>query len=268
MWRFHPRATPVGDGRSMSNSVLKDRTAVITGAASGMGRATAIAASEQGAHVVCFDLSDSQPTIEDILERGGSASMVVGDVRDPQAWREVNRVAGAAVYLLANVAGIVAMEGDTIVEQTKQRWDRIIGVDLEGVWCGMKSVLPGMIEHGEGRIVNVASIAGTHGLPQLAAYTAAKAGVLGLTRQAAVDYARHGIRVNAVAPGVIDTAMNDDVPAGLQAASLALTPVGRAGRPEEIAATILFLASPLADYITGQVIAVDGGRSICGRAEI
>src|SRR5262249_18329823 len=156
---------------------------------------------------------------------------VAGDVRDPESWARV-LAAAPDVYLLANVAGIVVIDGDTIVDQSKEGWDRILGVDLEGVWRGMQAVIPGMTERGEGRIVNVASIPGTHGLPGLAASSTAKAGVLGLTRQAAVDYGKHGVRVNAVAPGVVDTAMNDDVPAELQAASLALTPVGRAGRPE------------------------------------
>ncbi len=248
-------------------SELDGRTAVITGAASGMGRATALEAARRGARVVCFDLADCAAVVTEIGQAGGSAVAVAGDVRDPDSWRRVLEAA-PEVYLLANVAGIVVIDGDTITEQTKEGWDRIIGVDLEGVWRGMQAVLPGMGERGEGRIVNVASIAGTHGLPGLAAYSTAKAGVLGLTRQAAVDYGRDGVRVNAVAPGVIDTAMNDDVPAALQAASLALTPAGRAGRPEEVAATILFLAGPGADYITGQVIGVDGGRSICGRADL
>jgi NAD(P)-dependent dehydrogenase (short-subunit alcohol dehydrogenase family) len=250
----------------VSSKPLADRVAVVTGAASGMGRATALQAAEHGAQVICLDLSDSGPTVAQIEARGGAATTVVGDVRDPLAWAAVTSAAPAPIYLLANVAGIVAMAGDTIVAQTQARWNQILGVDLEGVWRGMQSVIPGMIDRGEGRIVNVASIAGTHGLPGLAAYSAAKAGVLGLTRQAAVDYGKHGIRVNAVAPGVIDTEMNTEVPAGLQAASLALTPAGRAGRPDEVAATIVFLAMPLADYISGQVIGVDGGRSICGRA--
>jgi NAD(P)-dependent dehydrogenase (short-subunit alcohol dehydrogenase family) len=165
--------------------------------------------------------------------------------------------------LLANIAGIQP-QGDTVLEQDEDGWDRILGVNLKGVWLGMRALLPGMLERGEGRIVNVASLAADTGLPGLAAYTASKAGVAGLTRQAAVEYAPAGIRINALAPGMIETPMITGNPPEALQAFLEKTPAGRPGQPEEIAEIILFLAGPDAGFITGQTISVDGGWGIRG----
>lgn len=249
---------------------LEDKAAIITGAASGQGKATSLLAAAHGAGVVCLDVDDPGPTVEEIESRGGRAYGVQGDVRDAAAWESAVQLAGrelGGVYLLGNVAGVCPAAQnrvDTVLGVTEEEWQRVLDVNLKGVWLGMRAVLPVMIERGEGRIVTVASLAATCGLQNVAAYSASKAGVVGLTRQAAVEYARSGIRINAINPGSVDTPMNKDIPPDQLAEYLAGTPLGRPGRAEDIAATIVFLASPGADFITGQTIGVDGGWSVRG----
>ena len=240
--------------------------AVVTGAGSGMGRATAHAAAARGMRVLCLDVAGAETTAGEIAGNGGEAHALEADVSSAGDWR---RVAASTeelvgnVLLLANIAG-VQPQGDTVLEQDEAGWDRILGVNLKGVWLGMRALLPGMLERGEGRIVNVASLAADTGLPGLAAYTASKAGVAGLTRQAAVEYAPAGIRINALAPGMIETPMITGNPPEALQAFLEKTPAGRPGQPKEIAEIILFLAGPGAGFITGQTISVDGGWGIRG----
>jgi NAD(P)-dependent dehydrogenase (short-subunit alcohol dehydrogenase family) len=245
---------------------LDGKAAVVTGAASGQGRATAIAAAAEGAKVVCFDVTDPQQTVDEIEAAGGVGHAVTGDIRHEADWRRaadhaVNEFGG--IFLLGNIAGVTP-KVDSVLEGDDSQWDQVLDINLKGVWLGMRAVLPAMMAAGEGRIVNISSLAAMVGLPNLASYSASKAGIHGLTRHAAVEYGKAGIRVNAIAPGVIDTPMNKDNPPELTAAFLANTPVGRAGQAEEIAAVVLFFASPPADFITGQVLAVDGGWSIQG----
>jgi len=245
---------------------LEGAGAVVTGAGSGMGRATSHAAAAAGMSVLCVDVAGADATAEEIAGDGGDANALTADVSSAADWA---RVATSApdivgdVLLLANIAG-VQPQGDTVLDQDETGWDRVVGVNLKGVWLGMRAFLPGMIERGEGRIVNVASLAAEVGLPGLAAYSASKAGVAGLTRQAAVEYAAAGITVNALAPGMIETPPITHNPPEALAAFLAKTPVGRPGQPEEIAEIILFLAGPGAAFITGQTISVDGGWGIRG----
>ena len=240
----------------------------MTGAASGMGRATALLAAREGAAIVCLDVTDPPGVVEEIEAAGGTAAAVRGGVTDAAAWAAAVELAWerfGGVHLLANVAGVVPAAGeDTAVDQTEAGWDRILAVDLKGPWLGMRAVLPTMIEQRGGRIVNVVSVAALQGMQMLAAYSAAKAGLAGLTRQVAVDYARHGIRVNAVAPGDILTPMSQDNPPEVKEALRRRTPARRQGAAEEVAEVIVWLASPAADFVTGQVIAVDGGWSING----
>jgi NAD(P)-dependent dehydrogenase (short-subunit alcohol dehydrogenase family) len=240
--------------------------AVVTGAGSGMGRATAHAAAARGMRVLCLDVAGAAMTAGEIAGNGGEAHALEADVSSAGDWERVaastKELVGDAL-LLANIAG-VQPQGDTVLEQDEDGWDRILGVNLKGVWLGMRALLPGMLERGEGRIVNVASLAADTGLPGLAAYTASKAGVAGLTRQAAVEYAPAGIRINALAPGMIETPMITGNPPEALQAFLEKTPAGRPGQPEEIAEIILFLAGPDAGFITGQTISVDGGWGIRG----
>ena len=160
-----------------------------------------------------------------------------------------------------NNAGIEGAPASTH-ECTRENWDRTLAVDLTGVWLCMRAEIPRLLERGSGSIVNNASVAGLVGFASIPAYTAAKHGIVGLTKTAALEYAEQGIRVNAVCPGVIDTEMVERFTGGqpeAEAAMIEMEPVGRMGHPEEIADAILWLCSDRASFVTGQAIAVDGG---------
>lgn len=247
---------------------LDGTTAVITGAGSGMGRATALLAARQGAFVVCVDVAPLDGTLAELGGLADRAGAVVGDVRDPGAWAaavDLARERTGRIDLLANIAGIVPPPGtDTVVGQTPETWERFLGVHLTGPWLGMKAIVPVMLEQGGGAIVNVTSLAASRGLPMLAAYSASKAALAGLTRQAAVEYGGHGIRVNAVAPGDIDTPMSSGNAPEVREALRRRTPQGRQGTAEEVAEAIVFLAGPAGSFVNGQVLPVDGGWSIKG----
>ncbi|MGQ0622170.1 MAG: SDR family NAD(P)-dependent oxidoreductase [Panacagrimonas sp.] len=238
--------------------------ALVTGAGSGIGRATAMALAHAGHRVICADIKGAEAVAAALVAEGFPASGHVLDVRDSAAWtRLVEQILSAhgAVDILANVAGVVAPATDTVIDQTEADWQRVIDVDLKGVWLGMRAVLPQMIARGAGRIVNVASLAGLIGLPNLATYSAAKAGVIGLSRQAAMQYASKGVTINVVCPGLIDTPMLGEITDDMRVAFAAATPVGRMGRPEDIAASIVHFAGSGGAFITGQVLAIDGGWS-------
>jgi NAD(P)-dependent dehydrogenase (short-subunit alcohol dehydrogenase family) len=243
---------------------LENKTVIVTGAASGQGQATAILLAAEGAKVVALDVNDPAATLATINEAGGTVHGITGDVREASLWDEAVEVAETqftGVYALANVAGITPIN-DAIVDGSEETWQRTIDINLKAPWLGMRAVLPKMLERGEGRIINVASLAATMGVDGLSSYSASKGGLVALTRQAAVDYGPKGIRINAINPGVIDTPMNYQNTPEMKEAFLAMTPVPREGRAEEIAAAILFFFGPGADFITGQALGVDGGWSI------
>ena len=240
---------------------LQGQTAIVTGAGSGIGKASALMCAEEGAGVLCVDLRAADTTAAAITAAGGRATSFAMDVTDSEAWGRA--VAEAAklgpVSLLANVAGVVSRGPDTVLEQTEQEWHRVIDIDLKSPWLGMRAVMPGMIERGGGRIVNVASLAGEIGLMNLLAYSAAKGGVIAMSRQAAMEHAKHGVKINSVAPGIIDTPILGDTTPEMTKIFSAATPLGRLGRAEEIAGVIAYLFSPVADFVTGQCYTVDGG---------
>jgi len=241
--------------------------AFVTGAAQGIGRATAERLAADGAHVVCADIQETEATVKGIAAAGGSAEPVWLDVRDAAAWTEA--VAGVLdrhrrIDHLANVAGVVNMiSEDTVVGLTEQAWDDVIATDLKGPWLGMRAVIPSMIDNGGGRIVNISSLAALRGLPNLASYSAAKGGVAALTRQAAFEYADRNILVNAIAPGTIDTPILGDITPEMKQANAAAHLIKRLGRPEEIASMVAYFFRE-GSFLTGLTYPVDGGWSAKG----
>lgn len=251
--------------RSVAPS-LEDKVAIVTGGSSGIGRATAHALAGCGATVVVADVSDAAGSIvaEELQASGHTARFVHTDVaRDEEVAALVRRTVSefGQLDIAFNNAGI---EGASLPlhECTTEEWTRTIDVDLGGVFLCMREELRVMAERGAGVIVNNSSVAGLVGFEQAAPYVAAKHGIVGLTKAAALEYAAHGIRVNAVCPGVIDTPMVTRVAtegSELRERLVQMEPVHRFGTPEEVANVVVWLASDAASFITGQAIAVDGG---------
>lgn len=242
---------------------LQGRVALVTGAATGIGRATALAFAQAGARVAINHLGRAEEALAlaaEIEALGGQACVVAADVT--RAWEiaamcEQIRQTFGPVELLVNNAGII--QEKSLLDTSEEEWDRMLAVDLKSVFLVSKAVLPAMLARGQGVIINVASDLGLLGRSQFSAYCAAKAGVIGLTRAMAREFAPH-IRVNAIAPGAVNTAMV--APAAMSAQSLAqelAVPQQRIAEPQEIAATALFLASDLARFYCGQVLGPNGG---------
>jgi len=246
--------------------IFEGKVAMVTGAGSGIGRSTAQAFARAGARVVVNDRDETggPETVRLIEEAGGEAIFVRADVTEMdevQAMLDTAMSTWGRLDIAFNNAGIEG-ERSATHEETHDAWNRVIAVNLTGVWQCMKAEIPAMLASGGGSIVNCSSVAGLVGFAGSASYVASKHGVNGLTKSAALDYATQGIRVNAVCPGVIRTAMVDRVieetPA-MEAALSAMEPMGRLGAPEEIATAVLWLASDASSFVTGQAIAVDGG---------
>jgi NAD(P)-dependent dehydrogenase (short-subunit alcohol dehydrogenase family) len=241
---------------------LGDQIVVVTGAGSGIGRATAVLAAQAGATVVCTDVKAAAETAEAIRSAGGDAESFELDVREGAAWRAVTadlvarhgRITG-----LCQVAGIVSPRPDTAVDLHEDTWDLILGINLKGMWLGMQAVLPTMIAAGGGKIVNISSVAALIGMQNTASYAAAKGGIIGLSRQTAIQYASDDVRVNVIAPGTIETPILGDIPQGLYDSMIAGTPVGRLGKPVDVAAMVVHLLGSGGDFITGQTFVIDGG---------
>lgn len=245
------------------------KVALVTGAASGMGLATAQAFAEAGAAVVMADAREEVVHKESrrLVAAGHRALAVQCDVSDDaQVEQMVQRAVSEFGRLDAafNNAGVMARIVPT-ADSTREEWDRVIDINLRGVWSCMKYELRQMEQQGSGAIVNNASVGALTGNPGIGSYIASKHGVIGLTRTAALEYCRKGIRVNAVNPGLIDTQIARDVVSGSEEAYTKLekgVPIGRAGRPEEIASVVLWLCSPAASYVVGHGLTVDGGLTV------
>jgi 3-oxoacyl-[acyl-carrier protein] reductase len=246
------------------SETLKGRTAVVTGAGRGMGRAVALALSTRGAQVVVNDLNgeDAERTADELRSAGAEAIAVQADVVDAAGVRHMVEQAierFRAVHILVNNAGI--LRPTPVIDISEAEWDLVIGVNLKGTFLCSQAVLPSMQAAGWGRIVNFSSTAGKN-VSTLggAHYTAAKAGILGLTRHLAREVARYGITVNAVCPGLIDTEMVRSTISDERARAYAERfPISRLGRPEEVAELVAFLASDRAAYITGAALDINGG---------
>src|SRR4051794_1623314 len=251
------------------NLSFENKVALVTGAASGMGLATAKAFAEAGAAVVLADFKEEavRAAARELAAAGRKAIAVRCDVSDDaQVAAMVDRAVAAFGRLDAafNNAGVMAHIAPT-ADSTRDDWDRVIGVNLRGVWSCMKHELRQMERQGSGAIVNNASVGALTGNPGIGSYIASKHGVVGLTRTAALEYVKRGIRVNAVNPGLIDTQVARDVVAGDERAYAEIAknvPIGRAGRPEEIASAVLWLCGPGASYVVGHALTVDGGMTV------
>ncbi|MBB3930640.1 NAD(P)-dependent dehydrogenase (short-subunit alcohol dehydrogenase family) [Kaistia hirudinis] len=242
------------------------KTVLITGAASGIGRATALAFAEQGARIVIGDVGEgARDTVEQIRAKGGEAIFQHADVADSASVQSLVNAAVATygrIDAAFNNAGILPPTAD-FADMKEEDFDRIISVDLKGVFLCVKYEIQAMLKTGGGAIVNTASVAGVIADPGMAPYAAAKHGVVGLTKAAALDYAKRGIRVNAIAPGLIRTPMTERWLADPQftQALMANSPMGRAAEPEEMAGVVLFLCSPAASFVNGAVWLADGGMT-------
>jgi NAD(P)-dependent dehydrogenase (short-subunit alcohol dehydrogenase family) len=254
----------------MNNTLdFSGKVALVTGAAAGMGLATARAFAEAGAAVVLADYKEEAVAAEaEKLRAAGHQALAVRcDVsNDDEVAAMVSRAVAEFGRLdcAFNNAGVMAHIAPT-ADSTRDEWDRVIGVNLRGVWACMKHELRQMERQGSGAIVNNASVGALTGNPGIGAYIASKHGVVGLTRTASLEYVRKGIRVNAVNPGLIDTQVARDVVAGDERAYGEIAknvPIGRAGRPEEIASVVLWLCSPGASYVVGHALTVDGGMTV------
>lgn len=247
----------------MSDTTL---TALVTGAATGIGRATALAFAKRGCSVVIadIDLSRTEVVADEIRAMGTEALAVRADVASPadvESLHQATLDAFGRLDYACNNAGIEGLQAP-MTETTLENFDRVIGVNLRGLFLCMQAQLPIMIRQGSGSIVNVASIAGLVGFPGLPAYCASKGGVIQLTRTAALEYATQGIRVNAVCPGAVKTEMIDRIThedPETEKAFAALHPMNRMGTVDEVASAIVWLCGPEAGFITGQALAVDGG---------
>jgi len=243
---------------------LKNKVAIVTGASKGIGRSIAQKISQAGAHTVC--VSRSKDVLMDISKKisddGFSASYYVCDVSKINNFKELiddTVLKYNKVDILVNNAGIT--KDNLVMRMSESDWDKVIDVNLKGVFNGIKSVSRQMMKQKYGRIINISSIVGLIGNPGQANYAASKAGVIGLGKAISKELASRNITVNSIAPGYIETDMVDNIQEEAKEALFKKIPVGRIGKPEEIAAAVLYLASDEASYITGQTIAIDGGMT-------
>ncbi len=256
-------------GMANESGRLAGKVAIITGAGNGMGRAAALLFASEGARVVVADAVEAagRATVETVVAAGGAATFAPVDVSHAamvEAMVETATRTYGALHVLYNNAGILPPEDAGVTDTPEGTWDRVMAVNLKGVWLGCRYGVPALLASGGGSIVNVSSVVALMGsaTPQIA-YTASKGGVLSLTRELAVEYARQGIRVNALCPGPIETPLLAELLGDPEWARRRLVhiPMGRPGRPEEVARAALFLASDDSSFMTGATLVVDGGIS-------
>ncbi|WP_344822251.1 glucose 1-dehydrogenase [Rurimicrobium arvi] len=243
--------------------LLKDKVAIVTGAGSGIGAATAMAYAREGAKVIVSDINEqgAEKVIADIRAAGGEASFVKADVSKPE---DCEHLVAETVKqygkldIACNNAGIGG-EANLVVDMSVDGWHKIISVNLNSVFYCMKYQIAAMLKNGSGSIVNMSSILGQVAFPQSAGYVAAKHGVVGLTQNAAVEYATKQIRVNAVGPAFIDTPLLNNMDQSVKQQLIARHPIGRLGKAGEVAELVLWLSSGKASFVTGSYYPIDGG---------
>jgi NAD(P)-dependent dehydrogenase (short-subunit alcohol dehydrogenase family) len=242
------------------------RVALVTGAGSGIGRAVALAFAEVGVAVMAADINedDGRETVRLVAERGAIAAYQPCDVSksgDVHAMIDMTVARFGRLDYACNIAGIHNAAPEALADADEDTWDRIMAVNLTGVFLCMKYEIRQMVGQGKGAIVNMASLAGLLAEPGCYAYVASKHGILGLTKTAAFDYAKAGIRINAVCPAGVDTPGLQRAPGEFRQKLVDSTPVGRIGTPEEVAAAVLWLCSDSAGFVTGTGLVMDGGVS-------
>ena len=241
---------------------LKDKVAFVTGAAQGIGKAIALALANEGANVIVSDINldlavQTAKEIEAIGVKSLALKTNVADLGDVEnSVSEASKTFGR-IDIMVNNAGIT--KDNLLIRMKKEEWDAVLSVNLSGVFNCTKAVSSLMMKQRYGKIINIASIVGQMGNFGQANYAASKAGVIGFTKTVAKELAARNVTVNAIAPGFIQTAMTDKIPEEIKKKMLEQIPLGKLGQPEDIAQAAVFLASPQADYITGQVLAVNGG---------
>lgn len=246
--------------------MLKQRVVLITGAGSGIGRVTALACVREGARVSLVDLdaANGEETARLIQSIGAEAVFIQADVAQADEMEAVVRRTEEAFGRLDcafNNAGIVLDEQVRLPDYDETAWDKTIAINLKGVWLGMKYQIPALLRAGGGTIVNNASVMGVVG-GCCCAYVASKHGVIGLTKAGALEYAKQGVRINAVCPGGIETPMMASLAADEQDRITSMHPIGRLAKPEEIADVVVWLCSDRASYLCGSIVMVDGGYTI------
>lgn len=247
-------------------SYLNDEIALVTGGSRGIGRACAIALGKAGAEVIVNYVSspDKAAEVVNAIEKdGGKATAVkfdIGNVEDTQAAIEGILKDKKKISILVNNAGIT--RDGLMMRYSSEDWDSVVDTNLRGAFIASQACIRSMMKERKGSIIHISSIVGLTGNPGQAAYCAAKAGLIGLTKSMAKELASRNIRVNAVAPGYISTDMTDKLTEDQKKAVTDHIPLGRVGTPEEIAHAVLFLASPASNYVTGQTIIVDGGMGM------
>lgn len=244
--------------------IFENKVAVVTGGSFGIGQATAVAFAKRGAKVMIADWIDDSQTLQQIKALGGEARFIKCDVSNGRDVADVINQTVKAFGRLDFAINNAGIEGQTAPthECTEENWDKTIAVNLKGIWLCMKHEIPLMLKQGKGAIVNIASVAGLVGFQGLPAYVSSKHAIVGLTKTAALEYAKQGIRVNAVCPGVIKTSMIDRITGKDKTVEKSfenMEPVGRMGMPEEVAEAIVWLCSDASSFVTGHAMAVDGG---------
>jgi len=246
--------------------MFKDKVVLITGASQGIGKATALKFAEENATLAINDIEGQEEQLKElkneIEKMGGKASYYLADVAN---YEEVEKMVQSIkndlgkLDVLVNNAGIC--RDKTLAKMTKEDWQKVIDIDLTGVFNCTKAALP-LIVNNRGKIINVSSLVGIRGNFGQTNYAAAKAGIIGFTKSLAKEIGRFGVTVNAIAPGFIETNLTQKMPEEIKGMVKKFTPLGRFGKPEEVAFLITFLASEKADFITGSVVSIDGGLSL------